>query len=145
MERKGLIDPDYARILIAPRATIRKVVDRDPRDRVIALIMVSGFAGALAAAIEFQPPQALKIGAHLIPEISAAVMWKIRLGQVVTSPLIAVAFLYLDGALLRWSGRLLGGAAQAVEVRAALGWSSIPSAGIAVIFILLTLLHPAPA
>jgi Yip1 domain len=142
MDRTTLMDPDYARILVSPRPTIRSIVDRDPRYRVVALAIISGFIGALAAAIQIRSPKAFKIGAHAIPAIASSTMWKIRIGQVISSPIVAIGFLYLKGAILRWSGGLLGGQARAVEVRAALGWSSVASLLTALVIIAFALIDP---
>lgn len=125
MDRPKLLDRNYVEILLRPRATIREIVDRDPRDRVIALVIVSGLIMAIASAAQFRSLQAFTIGASRIPLIAPATMWKIRLGQVAASPILAVVSLYGEGAILRWCGALLGGTANAVEVRAALGWSSV--------------------
>jgi hypothetical protein len=142
MDHTELIDANYARILISPRATIRAIVDRDPRDRVIVLAVIGGVVGAIAAAVQFRSPEAFKIGAHSIPAISGATLRKIRLGRIFASPVLALIFLYLDGALLRWSGGLLGGTAKPVEVRAVVGWSSVPSILTGLILIAFTLIDP---
>jgi hypothetical protein len=140
----SLMDPNYARIFVSPRTTIRAIVDRDPRDRVIALVAIAGFVGALAATMQFRSPSAFTIGTRPIPMISPETMRKIRLAQVFASPLIAIVFLYITGSILRWSGALFGGTAKAVEVRAALGWSRVPSILIAFILIAFTLVYPPP-
>ena len=139
-----LMDVNYVRILISPRATIRAIVDRDPRDKVFALIAVAGFIGALAAAIQFRSPQAFSIGRQAIPMIAPATTWKIRIGQVIASPILAILFLYINGAILRWSGSLFGGTANNVEVRAALGWSSVVSILSALILLAFTVIDPPP-
>src|ERR1700691_2984403 len=72
----SLMDSDYARIFVSPRATIRAIVDRDPRDRVIAIAAIAGFVGALAAAVQFRSPSAFAIGKQSIPTIAPATMWK---------------------------------------------------------------------
>jgi Yip1 domain len=142
MDSSAVIESDYARILVRPRATIRTIVDRDPRERVIALVAVAGFIGAVSAALQLRSPQAFAIGTRAIPAIVPATLWKIRIAQVIASPVLAVVFLYINGAILRWSGALFGGTAKAVEVRAALGWSSVPSILSSLILIVFTLLYP---
>jgi hypothetical protein len=37
-----------------------------------------------------------------------------------------IASIYVSGAILYWSGRLLGGHANAVDIRCALAWSQLP-------------------
>jgi hypothetical protein len=140
----SLMDSDYARIFVSPRATIRAIVDRNPRDRVIAIAAIAGFVGALAAAIQFRSPSAFAIGKQSIPTIAPATLWKIRLYQVIVSPIIAVLFLYIRGSILRWSGTLFGGTAKTVEVRAALAWSLVPAILTSLILVAFTLIHPPP-
>lgn len=142
MNPTNLMDINYARIFVSPRATIRLIVDRDPRDRVVALVAIAGFVAAIGAVVQFRSPSAFTIGTRTIPMISPATMWKIRLVQVIASPILAIAFLYIRGSILRWSGALFGGTAKAVEVRAALGWSRVPSILIVSILIALTLVDP---
>ena len=91
------MDSDYAQIFVSPRATIRAIVDRNPRDRVIAIAAIAGFVGALAAAIQFRSPSAFAIGKQSIPTIAPATMWKIRIVQVIVSPILAIIFLYIRG------------------------------------------------
>jgi hypothetical protein len=140
-----LMDSDYARIFVSPRATIRAIVDRDPRDRVIAIAAIAGFVGALAAAIQFRSPSAFSIGKQSIPTIAPATMWRIRLVQVIVSPIVAIIFLYIRGSILRWSGELFGGTARTVEVRAAVGWSLVPAILTSLILVAFTLIHPPAA
>jgi Yip1 domain len=142
MDGTKLMDARYAEIFISPRTTIRGIVDRNPRDKVIALVVLCGFISAVASALQFRSPQAFTIGSRSIPMIAPATMWKIRLGQIIASPFLAVMFLYVNGAVLRWSGGLFGGTAKPVEVRAALGWASVPSILIGFILIAVTLIHP---
>ena len=142
MERATLMDVNYPRILVSPRATIRAIVDRDPRERVIALVAISGLVGGIAGAVSFRSPQAFTIGARSIPLITASSMWKLRLAQVIASPLLAIAFLYINASILRWSGGLFGGTARPVELRAALGWSSVASILAGLILIAFTLIDP---
>lgn len=141
----SLMDSDYAQIFVSPRATIRAIVDRNPRDRVIAIAAIAGFVGALAAAIQFRSPSAFAIGKQSIPTIAPATMWKIRIVQVIVSPILAIIFLYIRGSILRWSGELFGGTAKTVEVRAALGWSLLPAILTSLILVAFTLIHPPPA
>ena len=139
------MDANYTRIFVTPRATIRAIVDRDPRDRVLAIVAIAGFVGALAAAMQFRSPSAFTIGTRPIPMFAPETMRKMRLAQIIASPLIAIIFLYIAGSILRWSGALFGGTAKAVEVRAALGWSRVPSILFALILIAFALIDPPAA
>ncbi|MGD0074364.1 MAG: YIP1 family protein [Candidatus Binataceae bacterium] len=118
IEPGSAIDSAYVGILIRPRATIREVIDRDPRDKVMALVLINSLIGPIHLLIRHRPaaPTGLPIADKLyfvtIPNALWLILW----------PLGAILLLYLNGALIRWIGSLLGGTARAVEVRAALAW-----------------------
>jgi len=101
-----------------PRATIRRIVDTDPRRYVIALAAIGPAIGALAS----QWSKALDSNANL------SVLWPIEVAfTVVFAAALGVLSLYISGVVLRWSGGLLGGVASRVEVRAAVAWSQVPA------------------
>ncbi len=100
-------------IWIKPRATIRQILDTDPKRMVLWLAIAGSFAAGLERASIQNLGDKLPIPAILI--LSA-------LGGLVGGPLT----LYLGGALLKWTGRWIGGQATAPEVRAALGWANVP-------------------
>lgn len=138
-------DSPYVGICIHPRATIRAIVDRDPYDRVIALVLILAVVGAVTNAIHGYSynPTAFTIANKPIPVMAPHASHVMRLWGLVVWPLLAVPFLYLNGALLRWSGSLLGGTAKAMEVRAAIAWSSVLGIGIVLIdFVLSFLVTP---
>ena len=109
-----------------PRATIRRVVDTDPARYVIALAAIGPALNALAG----QWSRAMGNNANL------SVLWPLWVAfMVAIQAALGVLFLYLGGALFKWSGSLLGGVASSIEVRAALAWSQV--AGIAGEIILL--------
>ncbi len=121
-------DSPYVGICIRPRATIRAIVDRDPTDRVIALVLVAAAIVAITNAIHGYGynPTALTIAGKPIPEMAPHTFKLARLWGLAGGMLLAVPFLYINGALFRWIGAQLGGTAKAVEVRAAIGWRSVP-------------------
>ncbi len=101
-----------------PRATIRRIVDSDPTRHVLVL---AAFAPSFAA-LESQWSKALGNSGNV------STLWPIAVVfSVVVASLVGIAVLYLNGAVLRWSGALLGGIATSTEVRAAAAWSQIPS------------------
>jgi hypothetical protein len=145
LESTSWTDSPYVGICIRPRATIRAIVDRDPYDRVIALVLIAAVVTSVTNAIHGYRynPTAFTIANKPIPVMAPHASHVMRLWGLVVWPLLAVPFLYLNGALLRWSGSLLGGTAKAVEVRAAIAWSSVLSIGIALVsFVLSFLLMP---
>jgi hypothetical protein len=120
-------DSPYVGICVRPRATIRAIVDRDPRDRVIALVLIAAVVGALTNAIHGYnySPTAFTISGKPIPVLAPHTSRLIRLWTLALWPMLAVPFLYIYGALFRWTGSLLGGTAKAVEVRAAIAWPCV--------------------
>lgn len=104
-------DP-FTSIWVRPRATIRRILDADPRRHVLLLAVLSGIAGAFGR---------MEDGAgHYFPLIAIVF---IALGAGAIQGVIG---LYLWGFLIQLTGRWIGGAAKAVELRAALAWSSLP-------------------
>jgi len=123
-----------------PRATIRRIVDTDPKRNVIALAAT----GSAIAALAGQWSQALNSTAGM------SVLWPIWVAVLVAvEAALGVLFLFISGAILRWSGSLLGGAASTVEMRAALAWAQVPSIVAASVVLIAVLMgvpipHPAP-
>ena len=100
-----------------PRATIRRIVDTEPTLFVIALAAIGPAIGALAG----QWSRALTNNANL------SVLWPLWVAvSVAIQAALGVVVLFIFGAVFKWSGALLGGVANRVEVRAALAWSQVP-------------------
>lgn len=147
MESTSWTDSPYVAICIRPRATIREIVDRDPRDRVIALVLVAAVIGVLATVFSryHYDPTAFTVAGNPIPLTAPHTSRMIRLWTLVLVPVLAVPLLYINGALLRWTGSLLGGTAKSVEVRAAIAWPRVVTIAIAFISFVLGLVMPPPA
>jgi len=127
-------------IWTAPRETIRDIVDYYPTRYVIALAAISPAIGALAG----QWSMALGNNAHL------SVLWPMWVAvSAAIQAALGVLFLYIGGAVFRWSGSLLGGVATSVEVRAAIAWSQVPTIAAEIVLLIAVLLgvpmpHAAP-
>ena len=125
-----------------PRATIRRIVDTDPRKFVLG---IAWLAGALAALNN-------QVAAATI-DLPANVAHFPRLGPIGITiaafifGVLSVVGLYGLASLYRWSGHILGGTAAKVEVRAALAWSLVPGIYLTVVTIAATMLgfYTAPA
>ncbi len=146
MEPANWTDSPYVSICIRPRATIRTIVDRDPRDRVIAIVLITAVIVAIANAIHGNNynPTAFTIAGKPIPAMAPHSAQLMKLWTLAAWPLLAVPFLYINGALLRWTGSLLGGTAKAVEVRAAIAWASVVTVPIALVNLAIGFLLPPP-
>ena len=96
-----------------PRATMRSVLDTDPRRMVLVLAMLAGFAQALDKASLRHVGDRLPVPAiFLIAALAGSV--------------IGILTLYLSGALLTWTGKWLNGKATPQHARAAVAWSNVP-------------------
>ena len=125
----GSITPFFT-IWTEPSATIRRIVETDPTRNVIALAAIGPAVGALAN----QWSKALDETAKL------SVLWPIEVAFAVAfAAVLGVVSLFISGAILRWSGGLLGGVASRVEVRAALAWSQMPAIAAEVILLMAVL------
>jgi hypothetical protein len=89
-------------ICTSPRATIRALVETDPRRHVLLLAALNGVG---------------------LPLPLPGAWWLVPL---VLGALASILFLYANAAVVRWTGSWLGGRASVAEVRAALAWSAIP-------------------
>jgi hypothetical protein len=126
----GSIAPFFT-IWTAPRATIRRIVDTDPKRNVIALAAIGSGISALSG----QWSKALGSDANL------SVLWPLWVALIVAlSAALGVLSLFISGAVLKWTGSLLGGVASRVEVRAALAWSQVPGIAGAIILLIAILL-----
>jgi hypothetical protein len=115
---------------IAPRETIRRLVDSDPTRYVIGLAMLRGALGRL----EFAWFSALSRRTPVSPLWPVAVAFKAVLGAIV-----GVIGLYVGAWLIGTFCRIVGGVSSAVEMRAALAWSHVPGITAATLSIALVL------
>lgn len=100
-------------IWIAPRTTIRSVLDSDPKRLFLTLGILAGIERFLWS---FSTSNA---GDHYtLPLILA--------GSVIFGPLLNLAVIYLKSAILTWTGRWIGGKGSHAEIRATFVWSGIP-------------------
>ncbi len=100
-----------------PRATIRRIVEIDPRRYVIALALVGGGLGTLETAWFTALGNPSSIGA----------LWPITVAlRVAVGAVWGVIGLYAAAWLIGIFCRVLGGVASPLEMRAALAWSTIP-------------------
>jgi hypothetical protein len=99
----------------APRGTIRRIVDTDPRQHVILLTILGGIANT------FSSDDAVDYGIDI---------WSIPVSFIVSliiGPIFGLLSLYIWGAIYRWIGSWFGGEATTEEVRAAIAWANIPT------------------
>lgn len=101
-------------IWLKPKKTIEKIVDTNPENSVEFLAVFSGISQALNRA------SLRNVGDNLdLPTILSTVAIAGAIGGIIG--------LYVYAALIKWTGKWIGGRATAVNLRAALAWSSVPS------------------
>jgi len=106
----------YLTIWTEPRATIRRIVDTDPERNVVGLAAIS----PALAMLEREWMKAL--------DGPMSAIWPIRVVfAVVIVALFGIFFLYVNGLLVTWSARALGGIGAARETRTAIAWGKIPA------------------
>ncbi|MGD0120626.1 MAG: YIP1 family protein [Candidatus Binatus sp.] len=131
----------FLTIWTRPRATIRKIVDSDATIHVLVLAAIQSALGTLNV------QQGVESFAPRIPRPSEYfrtglfVQWLVALYNPAGIPaswpikvtiltalggMFGIVWLYIAGSILKWTGRLLGGTATSLEVRAAIAWGHIP-------------------
>jgi len=96
-----------------PRATIQQIVDSNPEYLVIALAGISGFSQALGRASS----NGLGDGSEWIGTLLMA---------YIAGPISGIIYLYMGGALIRWTGSWIGGNSSSQNIRTAIAWSNVP-------------------
>lgn len=94
-----------------PQAAINAVVHREGRSHTLVLAALMGVATVIGAVAPIP-------NLHWFAVITFAIL---------VGPLAGLIALYIDGALLSWVGRALGGRASQSTLRTAIAWSALPS------------------
>lgn len=102
-------------IWVKPRRTIRQIVDHNPSQSVYILSGLAGIYRFLNQAAKRTLGDSMSL-------------WEILSLAVLFGFLIGLLYLFIEGELLRWVGNRLGGKGSAIQVRAAIAWSSVPEA-----------------
>ena len=103
---------DVLDLCVRPRATIRRILERDPRRYVLGLIILESYT----VADKFMSGRF----AELLP------LALLRPVAIALTPLVLLPAVYAVAGLLEISGRALGGRATSLEIRAVLAWAGIP-------------------
>jgi len=107
-------DQPWVRIWARPRQVLRGILDSDPKRNIHSLAMAGGVLNLMDRV------QMSSVGEHF--SLEAILLFSLSVG-----PLIGLAYLYLGGALLTWTGRWFGGTGTQEEVRAACAWGAVPT------------------
>ncbi|MGH7780682.1 MAG: YIP1 family protein [Candidatus Binataceae bacterium] len=136
MAQSGDSVAPFFSIWIAPRDTIRQIVDSDPRRRALALAALSGALSGLEGSW-----LAAMSGSHTM-----SMLWPFLVAlKVVLFAIWGIAGLYIAGWMITAACRALGGIAPALHTRAAIAWASIPgivAAGLGVVALFAGIMTP---
>lgn len=106
-------DKPWLTIWTRPRGTMRAILDVDPKRYVLWLAAIVGVGETLSRASSRAMSDDWPV-------------WAIFGLALTLGALGGVISLYISGAVLGWSGRLLGGHGESEQVRAAVAWAAIP-------------------
>jgi signal peptidase I len=103
----------WATLWLSPRETITHILATRPRHLVWLLAMLGSIAG---------------IYGQMVGAGAAGLLgdWRFWLGFVLFGAIVGIVWLYVSALILNWVGRLLGGRASALELRAVVAWSAVP-------------------
>jgi hypothetical protein len=107
-------DKPWLTIWVAPRKTMRAILNSNPTRHVILLALLAGVAEGIDRAA----------GRSMGDTMSAPVALLVGLILGAASGLIG---LYIGGALYRWTGSFFGGVATSEETRSAVAWATLPT------------------
>src|SRR5690349_7716273 len=104
----------FATLWLSPRATIERLVASRPTYMVLPLAM----GGAIASL--YVELLASGLGGHVSD-------WRLWLAIVAGGAVLGIVWLYFAALVLKWIGNMLGGEATALQLRAVIAWSMVPS------------------
>lgn len=100
-------------VWVAPRRTIERIVNNDPRRWVLLIAVLSGISQALDGAVQ--------------QNVGDDMGWPfILVSAAIAGSISGLLGLFVGSWLLRLTGPWLGGRASALELRAAIAWGSVP-------------------
>jgi hypothetical protein len=97
-----------------PRNTIQQIVNEDPKHMVLLLAisptLIQWFGFVIISMLNGMPLAIVPLAINLVVGLISS-----------------IAFLYLNSAVTRWTGTWFGGEGSAVNIRAAMAWSTVPA------------------
>lgn len=110
----GTIRSPWITVWFSPRQTIERLVATRPTYFVWLLAILGTIAGTYNQI-------------SVIYSASFLSDWQLAISLLLFGAVVGIAWLYLYGFTLSWIGRLLGGQANALHLRAAFAWSTLPT------------------
>ena len=109
----------WTEVWLHPRNTIKAILKYDPKYMVLPL---AALAGITNNALDFESMDAIVGGSSFI-------------GSVLVAALLGIVGIYLFGFLFSLTGKWIGGKADALKLRAALAWGSVPVVAGIILFV----------
>lgn len=114
MEQQQSHSNPWFSIWVRPKKTVQEITERNPRARFLVLSFIYGFPWMLQFA------QSLSLG------MSWSLPFLIILALVLAIPVGVVAF-SLTSIVLYWTGKLIKGQSNYINLRAAVSWANVPN------------------
>jgi hypothetical protein len=108
----GTVNP-WASIWTRPRETVRYLLETDPERMVLVLAALGGVSQLLDQA-------ATRNAGDHIPAITLILL------AILLGPALGLFSLFLGSILVGWTGRWMGGAGSARQLRTAIAWANVP-------------------
>lgn len=113
-------------IWLEPKATIRAIVNFDPKYRFILLSVIYG----LPMALNFSQSSSL---------IETLPLWAILIASLVVAPFVGALGITVSALLLTWTGKWIDGKGDFSKVRSAVAWSNVPNAVTTLLWVVLVM------
>jgi len=104
----------WVSVWLRPRDTIQRIVASNPTKNVLLLAILGSALNILIFLIS-------------LGVISSSLDWRVGLAAAIAATILGISGLYVYGLSLAWTGRLLGGHATPVQMRAVLAWGLAPA------------------
>jgi signal peptidase I len=101
-------------VWLRPRRTIERIVADRPQRFVLLLASLGPISGFVAGLVGFGLTSLL-------------LDWRVLLGLAAVGIVAGILNVYVAAVVFKWTGRLMGGRATAVQLRAVLAWCALPS------------------
>src|ERR1700730_3733737 len=112
-------------VWLSPRDTIERILRIKPRRDVLLLAALASVSNIMFAMVD-----------HGL--MATLLDWRIIAAVLVGGAALGVVTLYVSGLMFRWSGKIMGGGASSIDLRAVLAWGNAPTLiGLAVCLIAL--------
>lgn len=126
-QRSVLTHSPWLTIWYQPRATLRAIIQSNPKQDVILIAILVGLLSFFSGILPY-----------LFSDLTFLIIGMLL--TLILGPISGIIWLYVIGWILGLTGMMLGGKGTGEEIRAALSWGNVPSLGFSVILIPINLI-----